>query len=203
MGFYFIVDQPLGKSVVLSQVDSAWADADFHVEVAIKYGFEYRYYRRNEREPVISASYEFGPSSFGMAFHPVKHEHFAVYGSDLLTKVFAEVCIKSNAALGRTFGESLYGTVKHEEVASSLQFVDWYQYLSKSIVQRLGGTEFLKQGPFFKVEEYANGACGIWLAPSPDQFLGRQRAAKYLGIELPKLYGKNPITGNPIGISWN
>jgi hypothetical protein len=63
-----------------------------------------------------------------------------------------------------------------------------------------GALHFFNRGPFHKVEEYANGACSIWLASFPEEPLARQRAAKYMGFELPKIsvnYG-----GKPIEISW-
>jgi hypothetical protein len=148
IGFYFHVAGPAGARAVLAEADAACASVGFSdVKIANEHGLEHRYYRRSATEPQLDASYGSGPGWFAMSLYPIEDEHFAAYGPELLTRMFAELCIRTNAAIGRTFREGLYGVVERTEVDSSLRFVDWYQYFSKSIADRLGGTAFLQPWP--------------------------------------------------------
>ena len=136
-------------------------------------------------------------------FFPFDEEHLQAYTPAKLVELFSAVCMQISAFLGRTFSITHnFGTVKRSEITGGLEFLDWYQYLSPSAVNHWG-IEYLRNGPFYKLDEYSNGACGIWLAETPDMALKRTLAAEYLSIKLPKLMGKNPRTGEPMEIAWS
>jgi hypothetical protein len=159
-------------------------------------------YRRKQGEPDLSILMEPKPDHVESYVHPITEEHLRVYGPELLVTLFSNLCIRLDANVARTFPDTGYFIVTPSELDAQLAFVDWYQYLSPKVILRWG-LEYLGKGPFHKVETYPNGGCGIWLAASPEARLGRTNAAKYLGITLPKLYGRNPQTRANIEIAWD
>jgi hypothetical protein len=159
-------------------------------------------YRRKPGEPDLSILVDPNPDRVEHYIHPITEEHLRVYGPELLVRLFSNLCIRLDADLARTFPDTGYFIVTPPELNGQLAFIDWYQYLSPKLVSRWG-LEYLRRGPFHRVEIYPNGGCGIWLAASPEPPLGRTKAAEYLGITLPKLYGRNPQTRENIEIPWD
>jgi hypothetical protein len=160
-------------------------------------------YRRRESDPGLDLFVDVKSDHSELYVFPVDDEQLLAYTPRAIVDFLSGLCIALDVVLGRMF--SLvhgFGTVKEPELVGKLEFLDWYQYLSPRIVSRYG-IEYLRGGPFYKIEEYPSGGCCILLADSPEQRLGRIKAAEYLGIKLPKLVGKNPITGQPLEIAWS
>lgn len=160
-------------------------------------------YRRRESDPGLELSFDTKSDHSELYVFPVDNARFLAYTPRAIVEFLSGLCIALDVGLGRMFSMvDGFGTVKETELVGKLEFLGWYQYPSPAIVSRYG-IEYLREGPFYKIEEYPNGACCILLADSPQQKLGRVKAAEYLGIKLPKLLGKNPITGQPMEIAWS
>jgi hypothetical protein len=202
LGFHLVVKEYRTAAEVLRRMDEIAAALGLSSRAAEEYGFHKRFYRLNERHPELPVAFEFQAEHYEVAMYPLEEKEMLAYTPEALVKFWSQTGRDLNGCLGRTFFGMRYGTVRPAEIEGPLQFVDWYQYFSPRIVDRWG-ISYLRKGPFYKVEEYSNGACGIWLTDSPLKQLGRRKAAEYLGIELPKLYVKNPQTGEQVEVPWH
>jgi len=200
-GFHLVAPQSCTAEEAFRKVDAVAHDLGLSSREGAEHGCPKRFYHRNDEYPELSVAFNFKPNWCEMVMFPLEQKEVFAYTPDTLVKIWSGICIHLGAVLGRTFLDIGFGAVQPVEIKGELQFLDWYQFLSKSIVSRWG-TAYLRSGPFYKVEEYSNGACGIWLAHSPLDRLRRAKAAEYLGVDLPPLYGKNPKTGERIIIPW-
>jgi hypothetical protein len=201
LGFYIAVAGDRPAEEVFKCMDEVAGRLGLSPRETGKYGFQQRSYRRSDQDPELCFWFDFRPGHYHAAMSPLAEKEVLGYGLDFLVRFWSNLCLHLDAGLGRTYREGLYGAVDPSEIAGPLRFVDWYQFFSARIVARWG-LDRLRQGPFYRLEEYPGGACGIWLSKSPFESIPRSKAAKYLGIVLPKLYGKNPQTGEPMEISW-
>jgi hypothetical protein len=201
-GFHLVVTHACPAEEVLRRLDEVVKALGFSSRASTEYGFKQRFYRQSDQHPELSVAFDFQPEHYELSMYPLEEMDVLAYSQEVLVNLWSNTGASLRAALGRTFLEIGYGTVQVSEIEGPLQFVDWYQYFSQRVVDRWG-IRYLRDGPFHRVEEYANGACGIWLAKSPFERLNRRSAAEYLGVTLPKLFGKNPQTGEPMELSWN
>lgn len=201
-GFHLVTVGNLPANEVLSRVDGVASGLGFLSRASVWHGFHQRFYRQSDHHPELLVAFDFQTERCAVSVYPLEEKELLAYGSQLLVRLWSSVAISLHAALGRTFLDIGFGTIQTGEIDGPLLFVDWYQYYSLHLVERWGLPR-LKEGPFYRVDEYPNGACGLWLAPSPLERLGRLKAAEYLGVQLPKLYGKNPQTGEQMEIPWN
>jgi len=201
-GFHLVALQDQPAVDMIRRVDEVAALVGFSARESNRYGVRCQSYRLNDSHPELLVGFDFSPDLYQAATYPLEEEVLLAYGSDLLVKFWVSISVAMDAVLGRTLTEGGYGCIQAAELAGPLQFIDWYQYFSPSMVERWGISR-LREGPFYRVEEYPNSACGIWLARSPLERLGRAKAAEYLGVNLPKLQGKNPRTSEPIEIPWH
>lgn len=201
-GFHLVTIGDLPANEVLAQVDEIAKGLGFLSRGAVRHGFHQRFYRQGDEHPEFLVAFDFQTRRCNISIYPLEQKELLAYGPQLLVRFWSNVAISLHAALGRTFLDIGYGTIQAGEIDGPLVFVDWYQYYSLHLVERWGMSR-LKEGPFYRVDEYPNGACGLWLAPSPFGRLGRLKAAEYLGVQLPKLFGKNPQTGEQMEIPWN
>jgi hypothetical protein len=201
LGFHIVVAGDRPAEQVFKCMDEVAGSLGFSPRESWENGFQQRSYRRSDQHPELCFWFDFRPGHYHAAMTPLVEKEVLVYGLDFLVGFWSGLCLHLDAALGRTYREGLYGTVDPSEIVGPLRFVDWYQFFSPGIVDRWG-LKRLREGPFHTVEEYPSGACGIWLSNSPFERIPRSKAAEYLGVVLPKLYGKNPQTGEPMEISW-
>lgn len=153
-------------------------------------------------QPTISFFHDSRESSYQVWVF-VSAEAFQTLGQDLIGRVFVALSEALRPSLARSFNELGHGIIEEPELSGSLEFIDWFQYLSSTLVSRWG-LEVLRQGPFATVDVLPSGACCLWLQGSPIEVLvGRRAAAEALGITLRPLMGRNPRTGEPIVIPWN
>jgi hypothetical protein len=94
------------------------------------------------------------------------------------------------------------GLVQDAELEGAIEFIDWYQYFSPRVVERLG-RERVMSAPAFKIIENDRGAIVMLLAEGPWQDFSRKRIAAHLGVTLRPCYGRNPATGEKIIIPWH
>jgi hypothetical protein len=103
--------------------------------------------------------------------------------------------------LARSFDEYAHGIIKEQELDGTLEFVDWFQYLSPNLAQRWDAE--VLHGAFGAASQLSSGAWCLWLGGSPmDELVGRRHAAEALGVTLRPAIGRNPKTGEPIVIPW-
>jgi len=161
-----------------------------------------REYALRPEGPTISFFHD-SQESWSQVWVFVSEEAFQTLGQDLVGRVFVALSEALRPSLARSYDEGGHGIIKEPELSGSLEFIDWFQYLSPTLVSRWG-LEVLRQGPFATVEALPSGACCLWLQGSPiDGLVGRRAAAEALGITLRPLIGRNPRTGEPIVIPWN
>jgi hypothetical protein len=201
-GFHLIVNQICPTEEVLRRMDGVAGVLGFSTTASACHGYQQRCYRQGEHYPELKVAFNFQPQRYEISMYPLEEKEVLDYGAVVLVKLWSSISTSLDAALGRTFLDIGYGTIQPAEIEGPLQFLDWYQYFPSSVVNRWG-ISYLRAGPFYKVEEYSNGACGIWLAAFPFERLGRMKAAEYLGVKLPRLYGKNPQTGEQMYIPWD
>lgn len=200
-GFHLLTNTPRSLEQVRKDLDDVAAALKFSPTTATTEMSKRRYWRQ-EGEPGLSVLTDLAADYLQIYAHPITEEHLHVYGPELLVTFFSNLSIRLDAVLARTFPDTGHFIITASELNGTLAFLDWYQYLSLQVVRRWG-LDYLQNGPFYKVESYPNEGCGIWLARSPYEPLRRAKAAEYLGITLPKLYGRNPQTRENVEIPWN
>jgi hypothetical protein len=102
----------------------------------------------------------------------------------------------------RTSNENFTMVGKSSELAGDIDGLDWFQYFSPRLA-RAWSMEYLRRGPFFRVEGFEDGAVSIFLAANPFVRYSRRTAADYLGIRLRPVLGRNPVTGAQFVIPWD
>lgn len=151
----------------------------------VRHGIEHRAYKFESGGPPIEVSFEFKEKSFSLAMF-VQDSHYRDYGAFFMSRLFVKFSMAAQAELGRTFVD-MFECLTTNELTEGIKSLDWFQYFSANTVKRWG-QEHLKKGPFYRVEEFDNGAYGIWLSPSPYDMPAPEPFAEYLGIKLPPLF---------------
>jgi hypothetical protein len=133
----------------------------------------------------------------------VPADAFVALGQDTVGRLFAGIARALEPTLARSFNELAHGVIKPSELGGALEFLDWFQYLSPAIAERVG-LDSLRSLPQASVEVLSSGACFLWLPGSPiDVLSGRKAVAATLGITLRPLVALNPKTGQPMTIPWS
>jgi hypothetical protein len=133
----------------------------------------------------------------------VTDDAFALLGQDVVARMFLAIATRFPATLARSFNELSHGIIKAQELDGTLEFIDWFQYLSPVIVAKIG-SQALAGVQHARVDFLPTGACVLWLPGSPiDLLSGRRAVAECLGINLRPLIAKNPKTGDPLTIPWS
>jgi hypothetical protein len=182
-GYIAISNQFLTKEELFSRIDPWMEKEGLLGSYFVRHGIEHRAYTfRSDRLP-LEVSYEFKDSCFLAIF--VDDCHYRQYGAPFISRLFYKFSMAAEAELGRTFVD-LFECLTQDELANGVKSVDWFQYFSANVVNRWGAA-YLKKGPFHRVQDFENGAFGIWLSPTPYDMPAPERAAEYLGIKLPPL----------------
>lgn len=150
----------------------------------VRHGMEHRAYSFRGNGPPVEVSFEFTDKNFSLAMF-VQDQHYREHGANFMSRIFARLSIAAEVELGRTFVD-MFECLTTQELTQGIKSLDWFQYFSANVVKRWG-PEHLKKGPFYRIEEFENGAYGIWLSPTPFDMPAPEPFAEYLGIKLPPL----------------
>jgi hypothetical protein len=183
-GYITVSNHSCTKADLFSRVDTRLEEEGLLGQDFVRHGIEHRAYSFRTGGPPIEVSFEFTPKNFTLAAF-VQDYHYQNYGACFMSRVFARFSIAAESELGRTFVD-LFECLTAKELTGGIQSVDWFQYFSANVVKRWGA-EYLKKGPFYRVEEFENGAYGVWLSPTPYDMPAPEPFAEYFGIELPPL----------------
>jgi hypothetical protein len=133
----------------------------------------------------------------------VEDRTFQALGPQAVAAIFTSLAARLGSLLARSAVGSLFGAISQAELEGPLEFVDWFQYYSPSVVARLPQSG-LAVPPFTAVRWGRDGSCSCILGASPFEWLhGRVAVAVALGIALRPLTARNPKTGEPIVIPWS
>jgi hypothetical protein len=123
------------------------------------------------------------------------------YAHARLAEMFTYACAAVDATLARSDPGPGHGFVQESELDGAIAFIDWYQYFSPRVVQRLG-RERLLSAPAFRITEDEHGAIVMLLSAGPWEDFSRSRVAAHLGVTLRPVDAFNPVTGGQFRIPW-
>jgi hypothetical protein len=196
-----IVLHGLGSSFSRDRMDAAVRAVSSEIDTPVLDVVTARYPEWRIGHPDVPVSISANPAAPWSEFCvSILDSHLERYGTDWIVELFKGLSIACNVGLSRTTAWGGVGFVREQELAGQLEFVDWFQYWAKPIVDRWG-MAFLTAGPFHRVEAHSDGCTLLLTAEPDDEGMSRKSAAEYLGVQLRPVFGRLE-TGEPFQIPW-
>ena len=160
-----------------------------------QYAESYKVGFASDNKPALSVSVS--PDEAHFVMYPIGPDVVDAYGTDAFANVLFAIASSSNALIARTWGESGWGTPTRADLATPVDWLEWFQYFGPAIASRWAGVA-VAAGPIHRVLSTSAGALALWLAPSPYDRFAIRPAAAHLGIELRPMI--NPQTGERLNV---